>query len=102
MNMQYLMPEIFQFIRKKVNPMVLMVPTPTRRLPSLRLPTRRLATLWQAMARSKDYITANTKLVSLFLFLYPQKGQPYGPYGAYAYPGPYHYGSQYGLSYSQY
>ena len=48
--------------------MVLMVPTPTRRLPSLRLPTRRLATLWQAMARSKDYITANTKLVSLFLF----------------------------------
>lgn len=34
--------------------------------------------------------------------VYPQKGQPYGPYGYAAYPGPYHYGSQYGLSYSQY
>ena len=46
----------------------------------------------------------NTKLVSFFsnFSVYPQKGQPYGPYGAYAYPGPYHYGSQYGLSYSQY
>jgi len=34
--------------------------------------------------------------------VYPQKGQPYGPYGYAAYPGPYHYGSQYGLSYNQY
>lgn len=33
--------------------------------------------------------------------VYPQKGQPYGPYGYAAYPGPY-YGSQYGLPYSQY
>jgi len=33
--------------------------------------------------------------------VYPQKGQPYGPYGYPAYPGPY-YGSQYGLPYSQY
>ena len=34
--------------------------------------------------------------------VYPQKGQPYGPYG-YAYPGPAaYYGSQYGLPYSQY
>jgi len=35
--------------------------------------------------------------------VYPQKGQPYGPYGYAAYPGPAaYYGSQYGLPYSQY
>ena len=44
------------------------------------------------------------KALNMALFLisvYPQKGQPYGPYGYAAYPGPY-YGSQYGLPYSQY
>ena len=34
--------------------------------------------------------------------VYPQKQQPYGPYGYAAYPGPYYAGSQYGLPYSQY
>ena len=35
--------------------------------------------------------------------VYPQKQQPYGPYGYAAYPGPAaYYGSQYGLPYNQY
>eukprot|EP00096_Caligus_rogercresseyi_P013619 TRINITY_DN624_c0_g1_i1.p1 TRINITY_DN624_c0_g1~~TRINITY_DN624_c0_g1_i1.p1 ORF type:complete len:296 (+),score=43.24 TRINITY_DN624_c0_g1_i1:234-1121(+) len=36
--------------------------------------------------------------------VYPQKQQPYGPYGYAAYPGPaaQYYGSQYGLAYNQY
>ena len=59
-------------------------------------------------------------IVIFFLFwnfsVYPQKGQPYGPYGAYAYPQAAFpqaaypqagypmasYGSQQGLHYSQY
>ena len=50
--------------------MVLMVPTPTRRLPSHRLPTRRLAThVLLTMARSKDYLTINTNLVSFINFV---------------------------------
>lgn len=35
--------------------------------------------------------------------VYPQKQQPYGPYGYAAYPGPAaYYGSQYGIPYNQY
>jgi hypothetical protein len=40
--------------------------------------------------------------------VYPQKQQPYGPYGYAAYPGPAaaqqyaQFGSQYGLPYNQY
>ena len=42
-------------------------------------------------------------MIIFFISVYPQKGQPYGPYGYAAYPGPAaYYGSQYGLPYSQY
>ena len=50
--------------------MVLMAPTPTRRLPSHKLPTHRLAThVLLTMAHSKDYLTANTNLVSFINFV---------------------------------
>ena len=44
-------------------------------------------------------------IINLLISVYPQKQQPYGPYGYAAYPGPAaasYYGSQYSLPYGQY
>jgi len=56
-----------------------------------------------AMCIRSDKAREEAMNMQYLMPVYPQKGQPYGPYGYAAYPGPAaYYGSQYGLPYSQY
>lgn len=56
-----------------------------------------------ALCIKNDRETEDAMNLQYLMPVYPQKQQPYGPYGYAAYPGPAaYYGSQYGLPYNQY